>query len=203
MAKIFRGMKKYAALRLVWGALIAADIAVAAMFAIMLHNAVRAQPAPPVSTRAIAPSPAATAQDFAAQPAIDAQIDAQPPRQSDTPESSFAEVYASTQTEIQQTAQQPQAEPPPAKNAAKPRQKTAFRVKIYYYNSQARSVAALGTFSSWKPAALKRRDGRWEAELFLREGSYLYLLKVDGEKMPDPLQPLRREGKSVLVVKKP
>lgn len=43
-------------------------------------------------------------------------------------------------------------------------------------------------------------DGGWRTMLFLLPGSYRYRFLVDGKPLPDPQNPIARDGLSILLV---
>lgn len=49
---------------------------------------------------------------------------------------------------------------------------------------RAQAVSLAGDFTDWRPAALRRRDGRWELDLLLaRGGRYQYIFILNGRTM--------------------
>ncbi len=88
---------------------------------------------------------------------------------------------------------------PPAPQAQAPRQKTR-RIDFEYSNPEAKSVSIDGSFLNWKPRPMKRNGNSWRINLYIFPGKYRYHFVVDGEKTLDPLQPLKRNGESYLIV---
>jgi hypothetical protein len=101
----------------------------------------------------------------------------------------------------------------PATSGSSPEEQTRVEMRlvpITYRDSNASSVAVVGSFNGWSPRAnLLRRgsDGLWRTEIRLRPGSFQYKLVVDGTRwIADPANPSRvSDGfgslNSVLVVR--
>ncbi len=66
----------------------------------------------------------------------------------------------------------------------------SFQLENY---DEAKEVFVAGSFNGWDENGmqLKRINGRWSADLFLREGIYSYKFIVDGEWIIDPANPLK------------
>jgi hypothetical protein len=64
----------------------------------------------------------------------------------------------------------------------------------------AQNVFLAGSFNQWQPNDLRmqRKDGRWEATVFLEPGNYEYKFIIDGQWMPDPDNP-RTHGTGAFV----
>lgn len=68
---------------------------------------------------------------------------------------------------------------------------TSMRLKGF---SAARSIVLAGSFNGWRTDEfeLKRINGGWGINLFLRNGTHTYKYLADGEWIPDPANPDRR-----------
>ena len=65
---------------------------------------------------------------------------------------------------------------------------------------QAKNVALVGGFSSWKPLAMKRLSDKWQITIQVYPGKYQYYFLADGQQHPDPQMPLRKGNRSLLTV---
>ncbi len=74
--------------------------------------------------------------------------------------------------------------------------KTAFEFKA----PKARSVEISGSFTSWKPRAMKKKNGIWKVEIYILPGTYPYHFNVDGQKKLDPGKPKAPIGDSLVTV---
>lgn len=95
-----------------------------------------------------------------------------------------AVAVRSTGIEVPATSTVRASAPPPV-----PTPMELQRVRIGYFQPDAREVFVLGSFNSWNPRAtpLKRDSlGDWSTELSLPRGEYHYRLMVDGEWRDDP-----------------
>ncbi len=75
--------------------------------------------------------------------------------------------------------------------------KTTFEFKA----PKARSVEISGSFTSWKPQAMKKKNGIWKAKIYILPGTYPYHFTVDGQKKLDPGKPKAPIGDSLVTVK--
>jgi hypothetical protein len=193
--------------RLAWGILIALDAGLLCFFAFLLYSAAQAR---------LKSGPV-----YLEKPSVTAGLPPAPPEQPPQPAmeqstetlTAAPAVQQSTAPAIPEIAAEPQliqstgavAQEPPAASTKQPTAKTvvaakSFRVKLRYRDSKAKAVAVRGSFSA-DPVRMSRKGAEWAAELFLKTGIYRYVLEVDGKQLQDPLQPLRLNGKSLLVVK--
>ena len=76
----------------------------------------------------------------------------------------------------------------------------ARRIVFRYYDGKAKAVSLFGGFTSGKLIPMTRRGAKWETALYVLAGEYRYGFSVDGKKIADPAQPLRRAGATVLIV---
>lgn len=74
--------------------------------------------------------------------------------------------------------------------------KTTFEFKA----PKAKSVQISGSFTSWKPRAMKKKNGTWKAEIYILPGTYPYHFTVDGQKKLDPGKPKAPIGDSLVTV---
>jgi len=76
----------------------------------------------------------------------------------------------------------------------------AQRMDFEYKNPKAQSVAIAGSFTKWEAKKMKQEGETWRISLFIHPGKYPYHFVADGKKTPDPLQPLKQKGESLLIV---
>jgi hypothetical protein len=88
---------------------------------------------------------------------------------------------------------QPAAEAEPARVKAV---KTIFE----YKDAKAKNVQISGSFTSWKPRQMKRKDGTWKAEVYILPGTYPFHFNVDGQKKLAPGKPKAPTGDSLITV---
>ena len=198
-----------------WGIFIALDAVLLCFFTFLLYSAAQARMK---ITPALLEKPATTAGLPPAQPpqpeqeaVMQSTATAQQPQIQQSTFSAIPEVSAEPQllaaTETVTTASPAQtvAQAAPPKPAGKitpaQQQQKAVKVLLYYRDAKAKTVAVSGSFAA-KPIKLAKKGARWETGIFLKAGTYQYEFLVDTKTVQDPLQPLRQNGKALLIVRK-
>ncbi|MDA8244138.1 MAG: glycogen-binding domain-containing protein [Elusimicrobia bacterium] len=99
-------------------------------------------------------------------------------------------------------------EPKAVKAAAEPARTEPQRVKAVktafsYKDAKAKSVEIAGSFTSWKPKKMAKKNGAWEASVYILPGTYPYHFIVDGKQKTDPGKPKAPTGDSLVKVESP
>ncbi|MDA8131575.1 MAG: glycogen-binding domain-containing protein [Elusimicrobia bacterium] len=98
-------------------------------------------------------------------------------------------------------------EPKAAKAAeplkAEPQRVKAVKTQFTYKDAKAKSVEIAGSFTSWKPKKMSRKNGAWEASVYILPGTYPYHFIVDGKQKTDPGKPKAPTGDSLVKVESP
>jgi hypothetical protein len=89
------------------------------------------------------------------------------------------------------------AAPAAAKEAPKTR---AVKTVFEYKDAKAKKVQLSGSFTSWNPQPMTRKNGVWKAEVYILPGTYPYHFTVDGAKKLDPGKPKAPTGNSLVTV---
>jgi len=110
-----------------------------------------------------------------------------------------AETRPQAKEEPQSAKTEEKAEPQAAKEV--PQKVKAIKTHFGYRNAAAKSVSVSGSFTSWKEVKMARKSGRWEAEVYILPGNYIYHFTVDGKKTFDPGKPKTAVGESIIEVK--
>ncbi len=201
--------------RLVWGICIALDAVLLCFFTFLLYSAAQARmkttPAlleKPATTAGLPPAQLQQPEQEAVQQSTET---AQQPQVQQSTFSAIPEVSAEpqlpTSTETVTTAAPGQTVaqavlPKPAKEITPAQQQQkAVKVLLYYRDAKAKTVTVSGSFAT-KPIKLAKKGARWETGIFLQAGTYQYEFLVDAKTVQDPLQPLRQNGKALLIVRK-
>lgn len=87
----------------------------------------------------------------------------------------------------------------PAADAEAARVK-AVKTIFEYKDAKAKNVQIAGSFTSWKPRPMKRKDGTWKVEVYILPGTYPYHFTVDGVKKLAPGKPKAPTGDSLVTV---
>ncbi|MCG2726427.1 MAG: glycogen-binding domain-containing protein [Elusimicrobia bacterium] len=67
-------------------------------------------------------------------------------------------------------------------------------------NLKAKSVSVSGSFTKWENIKMAKKNGIWQADIWILPGSYLFHYTVDGEKVLDSSKPKASIGESVIDV---
>jgi hypothetical protein len=89
------------------------------------------------------------------------------------------------------------AAPAAAQEAPKTR---AVKTVFEYKDAKAKKVQLSGSFTSWNPQPMTRKNGVWKAEVYILPGTYPYHFTVDGAKKLDPGKPKAPTGNSLVTV---
>ncbi len=89
------------------------------------------------------------------------------------------------------------AAPAAAPEASKTR---AVKTVFEYKDAKAKKVQLSGSFTSWNPKPMTRKNGVWKAEIYILPGTYPYHFTVDGAKKLDPGKPKAPTGNSLVSV---
>lgn len=89
------------------------------------------------------------------------------------------------------------AAPAAAQEAPKAR---AVKTVFEYKDAKAKKVQLSGSFTSWNPQPMTRKNGVWKAEVYILPGTYPYHFTVDGAKKLDPGKPKAPTGNSLVTV---
>ncbi|HAH31048.1 MAG TPA: hypothetical protein DCL44_01900 [Elusimicrobia bacterium] len=99
-------------------------------------------------------------------------------------------------------------EPPVSKPGEKakatkeePQKVKAIKTHFEYKHASAKTVFISGSFTSWKEVKMAKKNGVWQAEVYILPGNYLYHFTVDGKKTLDSGKPKAAVGESIVEVK--
>jgi hypothetical protein len=76
----------------------------------------------------------------------------------------------------------------------------AVKTVFEYKDAKAKKVQLAGSFTSWNPKPMTRKNGVWKAEIYILPGTYPYHFTVDGAKKLDPGKPKAPTGNSLVTV---
>lgn len=100
-------------------------------------------------------------------------------------------------------AKAPEQEPSPAPaktaEAGTPSKPKAVKTP-FEYKGPGRSVTLAGSFSVWRDIKMTRKNGSWQADVYILPGTYTYHFTVDGKKIADPGKPKAPTGDSIVTV---
>ena len=82
-----------------------------------------------------------------------------------------------------------------------PKTVKAVKTHFEYVNASAKKVSLAGSFTKWKETGMARKNGVWQADVYILPGSYRYHLTADGKKVPPPGGSKASTGESIVVVK--
>lgn len=102
----------------------------------------------------------------------------------------------------QAAAAKPAAKPEAAKPAPKAEgeKQKAVRTTFEYKDAAAKSVSISGSFTSWKPKRMAKKNGVWRTDVYILPGTYPYHFELDGKKKTDPGKPKSPLGDSLVTV---
>ena len=93
-----------------------------------------------------------------------------------------------------------QAAAPKSARAEEPKKQKAVKTLFEYKNASAKAVFLAGSFSKWEKLRMAKKNGAWEAEVYILPGNYLYHYVVDGKKTLAPGKPKTPVGESMAVI---
>jgi len=104
---------------------------------------------------------------------------------------------AGAKEEIADKQEEAAAAAPAAPEAPRTR---AVKTVFEYKDAKAKKVQLAGSFTSWNPKPMTRKNGVWKAEIYILPGTYPYHFTVDGAKKLDPGKPKAPTGNSLVTV---
>ncbi|MBI4655222.1 MAG: hypothetical protein HY746_00595 [Elusimicrobia bacterium] len=114
-----------------------------------------------------------------------------PPAQNPAP------AKPANQLEKEKTQKAVKAMPvPPQRPMALKAAKTVFT----YKNAKAKSVKIAGSFTKWKEIKMDKKGIKWETQMWILPGNYVFHYVVDGKKILDPGKPRAEIGESIVTV---
>ena len=131
-----------------------------------------------------------------------------PPPQEDEQEAEEAPEKAAQPEKKEENKEEPKPAKAAGKPAAEPAKAEPERVKAVktlftYKDAKAKSVEIAGSFTSWKAKKMAKKNGAWEATVYILPGTYPYHFIVDGKQKTDPGKPKAPTGDSLVKVESP